>query len=86
MKRIFLSIALSAVLMFSFVFLACNRSTKEITPTTTEQSVRKEKSTPTDPYAVYGEMHNAGLTHFKQNFRIPNGTHLKKWILGFFGM
>lgn len=76
MKKGLFSIALSAIFVLSFVFLACNRGTKEIQPNSTasEQVVRRDKSGSQDPYAIYGQMHNAGLSHFKNNFQIPSGN------------
>jgi hypothetical protein len=75
MKKTFLSIAMSAILVFSFVFVACNRNSKEIQPenTTSKQNVRgnKNQSLQNNNHPIYqtiGSLHNDALHHLVINF------------------
>jgi hypothetical protein len=76
MKRKLFSIILSRLLTLSLVFVACNRGTKELTPTATKQNARNEKNAPANPYAIYGQMHNAAMTHIK-NYQLSSNSLTK---------
>lgn len=75
MKKTFFYIAMSAVFVLSFVFVACNRNTKEVQPNSpsSKQNVRNDKNNslsswrtlvnpnPNNPYNYVGILHNEGL-------------------------